>query len=53
VAGDAVAASPAEARRPASPRTKDEIDIDVLTDKVEQRLLRRVAAERERRGGVG
>jgi hypothetical protein len=30
-----------------------EIDVDALVDKVQRKLLRRLAAERERRGGIG
>jgi hypothetical protein len=30
-----------------------EIDVDNLVDKVERKLIRRIVAERQRRGGLG
>ncbi|WP_437275931.1 hypothetical protein WME90_32410 [Sorangium sp. So ce375] len=37
----------------ARPRPAPEDDIEALVDKVERKLLRRIAAERDRRGGLG
>jgi hypothetical protein len=52
---EAAATSTAEAPPPpAAPPLPDQaahLDIDALVDKVQRKLMRRLAAERERRGG--
>jgi hypothetical protein len=52
LAESAVAAQ-ASAQAQAAPAAAPEVDVDALVEKVQRKLLRRMASERERRGGIG
>jgi hypothetical protein len=45
--------APEEPSPVAAPRVAAPVDVDALVDKVQRKLLRRLAAERERKGGLG
>ncbi len=47
----ATVVEPQATKQAVPPQSAPELDVDVLVDKVEKKLLRRIVAERDRRGG--